>query len=61
MLGGMCACLAHGYGKRPWLMVPRSLAVTHNSIRYIHSVSYNASRVILVALWSRLVTEKVHL
>ena len=38
MLGGMYACLAYGYGKGPRSTVPRSLAVTHNNIRYIHLV-----------------------
>ena len=60
MLGGMYACLAHGYGKRPRSMVPRSLAVTHNNIRYIHLVivmlvEYTSSS--LVTLSDR---EKVH-
>ena len=60
MLGGMYACLASGCGKRPRSMVPRSLAVTHNNIRYIHSVVVMLVE-LLVALGARLVTEKVQL
>ena len=37
-VGWYVCMLAYGYGKRPRSMVPHSLAVNHNNIRYIHSV-----------------------